>query len=181
MSEIETKTGLATEKTATRQRMIAVVGPVALALVTFGFDQLTKEWALRVLSEGDITLIPNVLFFDLAYNPGAAFSMFSGYPGALSALATILSLVIIVWIWKVALECRITAFALGAVLGGAVGNLVDRIRFQQVTDFIRVHFAVIDWSWPTFNVADSSICIGMAVLLYITFFPRKIGNEKSSS
>ena len=156
-----------------RQRLLSLSWPLAAALVILLMDRVTKLWALSALEYQSKVIIPNILFFDLAKNPGAAFSLFSEYPMILTGLAAILACVISVWIWNVAMTQKVTAFALGLVLGGAIGNLIDRIQYQQVTDFIRVHIAPLNWSWPTFNIADSGICIGMALLLLTTFFSGK--------
>lgn len=173
MSESHSEPGVVAVRSLTRQRLAALSGPMLAAVLTLVLDQLTKLWALRALRDEDMTLVPNLLYFDLAFNRGAAFSMFSDFPVALTALASTLAVVIAVWMWRVCLESLAMTVGLGLILGGAIGNLVDRIRFDEVTDFIRVHFAVINWSWPTFNIADSAICIGMAILLWVTFLPGK--------
>jgi len=145
--------------------------PLVLALLAL--DQATKVWAVHVLSQAPIVLIPNLLFLKLATNPGAAFSLFARYPGALTVVASAVAVAVFIWLWRTPHWDWPTAVALSLILGGAVGNLIDRFRVGEVIDFIEVHFAVIHWSWPTFNVADSAICVGMGLLALSAFFPGK--------
>ncbi len=106
-------------------------------------------------------------------NTGAAFSFLAGASGwqrwFFVVLATGVSAVITVWIWRIRLEGPlILAAGLALVLGGAIGNLIDRIRFGYVTDFIQVWFG--DWAFPSFNVADSAISVGAALLVIDALF-----------
>ena len=172
MSESPVEEGVAVNSIA-RQRLQSLSWPLVATLAILVLDRITKIWALADLAYQDKVIIPNLLFLDLAKNPGAAFSLFSEYPMVLTGMAALLACVIAVWIWNVAATQKATSVALGLVLGGAIGNLIDRIMYQQVTDFIRVHIAPLNWSWPTFNIADSGICIGMALLLWTAFFPPK--------
>ncbi len=146
----------------------------AILVIVLALDQATKAWAMSRLSgNNDLTLIPNFLYFDLAFNTGAAFSLFERHPGVLTAIACAVSVAVLIWAWRTPAADWPTAAALFLILGGAIGNLIDRFRLEKVIDFIRVHFAVIDWSWPTFNAADSAICIGMGLLVFRAFFPAE--------
>ena len=140
---------------------------VALAVIVA--DQATK-WAIAewVPLYGKV---PLNAFLNLTHqqNTGAAFSFLAGASGwqrwFFVVLAMGVSAVIVVWIWRIRNEGPvILAAGLALVLGGAIGNLIDRIRFGFVTDFIQVWFG--DWAFPSFNVADSAITVG-AVLLVI--------------
>ncbi len=106
-------------------------------------------------------------------NTGAAFSFLAGASGwqrwFFIVLATGVSAVITVWIWRIrSTGPLILAAGLALVLGGAIGNLIDRIRFGYVTDFIQVWFG--DWAFPSFNVADSAISVGAALLVIDALF-----------
>ena len=144
---------------------------VAFAIIVA--DQLTK-WAIAEW----VTLygkVPLNTFLNLTHqqNTGAAFSFLAGASGwqrwFFVALATGVSGVITVWIWRIRNEGPVVlAAGLALVLGGAIGNLIDRIRFGYVTDFIQVWFG--DWAFPSFNVADSAITVGAVLLIVDALF-----------
>ncbi len=149
--------------------LISTLTPRRLALVVAGlillFDQVTKWIAVRALSDGPVPLIDGFLQFRLVKNPGASFSLFPG-GGAVIALVAIAAVVLIFLVVQ-QVPSRLESLALGLVLGGAVGNLLDRV-FRgdgflngKVIDFVDFDF------FPTVNVADSAITIGaiLAVLL----------------
>ena len=141
---------------------------ISLAVVLL--DQITKAVVLaRIPLHDTIPVIRG--FFDLTNvrNPGAAFGMFASFSSP--ARATILTLVagsvfLSVLAWSLSSPATLTRLqtALALVLGGAVGNLIDRVRFQSVTDFLR--FYVGRWEWPSFNVADSAISVGVVLLAW---------------
>lgn len=114
-------------------------------------------------------------FFNLVtvWNRGVSFGMFSNDsqygPWALSILALGISLGLVVWLRKI--ETKWMALALGLVIGGAVGNVADRIRFNAVFDYLDFH--VMGYHWPAFNVADSAIFIGVGLILCDGLFARK--------
>ncbi|MGH9039853.1 MAG: signal peptidase II [Acidimicrobiia bacterium] len=138
-------------------------GPFLVALVVLLLDQATKAWAVAALADGPIRLIDDTLMLRLTRNPGGAFSMFTGFTPLLAVLAIVL-VVVIVRTTRRTVD-PVMAFTLGLVLGGAVGNLADRIVRSpgllrgHVVDFIDLSF------WPTFNVADSAISIGVVIVL----------------
>jgi signal peptidase II len=144
--------------------------PAAIALGTLILDHLTKFWAVAALRDYDyatgkpvvIDVIPGLLAFRYAENTGAAFSMFSDYPILLTAITSVIALVLLGWYWKTPEGHRITRSALALVLGGAVGNLIDRFTRGSVVDFIDAYWR--SYHWPTFNIADSAICIGIGIL-----------------
>jgi signal peptidase II len=146
----------------------------ALALV-LPLDQLTKQWAVQRFAYGEVQpVIPGWLDWTHVRNPGGAFSFFAdGDPSVRSAFFVGASLVaiamLLLFFIKLPRESRLTATALGVVLGGAVGNLIDRLIHGEVIDWIDVHLTAT-YTWPTFNVADSCIVVGVIVLLIETFF-----------
>jgi signal peptidase II len=149
----------------------------AIAAAVFALDQATKAWALRALPGGPpVTVIPG--FFDLTFsrNTGGVFGLFAGAPslgrrvffiGATAAALAAIALFLRRW----GRESRLLTVALSLVAGGALGNLVDRLRFGSVVDFI-------DWYWRghhwyTFNVADSAISVGAVLLFAHSLFPQR--------
>jgi signal peptidase II len=138
-------------------------GPFLLTAGVVALDQATKAWAVAALSDGPVRLLGDVLALRLVRNPGGAFSVFTGFTPFLAVLAAVLVVVIVRTTRRTA--DRVMAHTLALVLGGAVGNLIDRmIRSPgflrgHVIDFIDLSF------WPTFNVADSAISIGVVVVL----------------
>ncbi len=131
-------------------------------------DQLTKQWALDALANGPINLIGETLRFRLTRNPGAAFSSFTGGGAVLAGVAIVAVVAIALYLPKV--ELALDRLALALIMGGAAGNVVDRIFRGDgfldgaVIDFIDLSF------WPTFNVADSAISIGVVVMVFSAFF-----------
>jgi signal peptidase II len=112
--------------------------------------------------------------FTLAYNYGAAFSFLADAGGwqrwFFTGLAAIFSAVIFVWITRLKSTAKLEVISLSLILGGAIGNLIDRLIFGYVIDFLDVYYQ--SYHWPAFNIADSAICIG-AVLLILDSFKKK--------
>ena len=121
-------------------------------------------------------MIPGFLNWTLAFNTGAAFSFLHDAGGwqrwLFSVLAVGVSAVLIVWLRRLPRGEWRTALPLALVIGGALGNLVDRVRFGRVTDFIEVYYQ--QWSWPAFNVADSAISVGAVLLIVFGLGGRKV-------
>lgn len=151
---------------------------VLLFLLSFGLDQGTKIWARKTLKpEGypAAVSVPKVVvkdFFDLRYseNPGSAFGMFRNMNGAKHMLFGIGILCLgIIGFWLVKLPGKAVWLGakLGLLAGGAVGNIVDRVMFSRVTDFVvwKVTTAKVVHEWPTFNIADAALVIGVALIL----------------
>ncbi len=146
------------------------LGYLALALGLIVADQATKAWAtLRLRPVMAIEIIPGYFRFNYATNRGVAFSMFADSSfnvrwifAGISILAT---LFVLNYLWRTAAGQIRLNFALALLLSGIVGNMIDRVRLGEVVDFIEVHWRD-QYVWPTFNVADSAICVG-AVLLAI--------------
>jgi signal peptidase II len=142
-----------------------------LSALVIIIDQLTKRVVDTTMQlYQSIELIP---YFQLTYlrNQGAAFSFLSGAGGwqrwFFIGLAVIASVFICIWLKKLDRSQRWEAIAWALVLGGALGNLIDRILYGYVIDFLDVY--VGDWHWPAFNVADSAITVGVVMLLLDSF------------
>lgn len=137
---------------------------ITLAVVVA--DQVTKYFALKHLMRSEIAIAP-FLNFALAFNTGAAFSFLSDAGGWQNlffvGVAAVVSIVILFMIRRLGANDLQVAVALMLVLGGAVGNVIDRVRFGYVVDFIDVYYQ--SWHWPTFNIADSAITIGAILLI----------------
>jgi lipoprotein signal peptidase len=141
-------------------------GLVAILLALLA-DQASKAWALAALwppySEG-VTLLP-VLNLRLGFNTGVTFGMFRESAAEAVWLLVAIKLAIVGflgwWLWRTRL--RAEAIGLGLVIGGALGNVLDRVRQGAVTDFVDAHYA--GWHWPTFNLADVAIVCGVGLLI----------------
>jgi signal peptidase II len=138
---------------------------ILLALLVIVVDQTTKLVVLAAFETGEVR--PVLPFFNLVlvWNRGVSFGMLGSSGAAvrwlLTGFALVVVIVLLVWLRRV--DSRLTASALGLVMGGAVGNVIDRVRFGAVVDFLDVHAA--GWHWPAFNVADSAICVGAVLLV----------------
>jgi signal peptidase II len=148
-------------------------------------DQITKAAATHYLTmHTQVELIPG-LNFTLMHNTGAAFSILSQAGGwqrwFFIVLAGTVSIAIIFWLANLPAKNRWMASALALILGGATGNLWDRIMLGYVVDFIDVYY--LDWHWPAFNIADSAITIGAIMLIIDTiwFNEEKKPNGKTGS
>jgi signal peptidase II len=142
-----------------------------LALVVFILDQLSKYWILNIVrlpEQGSIELLP---FFRLTFvgNVGVSMGMFqaSSDVGRWVLVGVTAAIAAVVAVWIAREQQRVEVLALGLVLGGALGNIVDRVRFGYVVDFL--HFYWRDSSFWVFNVADASISLGVLVLLVRAF------------
>ena len=139
-----------------------------VAVATVVLDQLTKIWAVADLSDGPISVIGDFLQFKLTRNPGAAFSSFQDGGPVLGLVAVVMTIVILFALSST--ERRSEAILLGAVMGGALGNFVDRVfRGEGFLDGAVIDFIAFSF-WPTFNVADSAITVGVVALLVMSFF-----------
>lgn len=149
--------------------LIDRLGPgryLLLALAVVVADQWSKAWVLASLAPGDARAYTPFFDLVLAFNRGAAFSMLADQPGWQHAFFVNLALgVSALIVWLLARHRRETLFctALGLILGGAVGNLIDRLQIGAVVDFLSFHAG--GWYWPAFNVADSAITVGAALVI----------------
>ncbi|MBK5002765.1 lipoprotein signal peptidase [Pseudomonas sp. S31] len=152
------------------------LGWLLLSLVVVILDQLTKVYFDSALADGrQIVVIPDLLNWALAYNTGAAFSFLSESAGwqrwLFALIAVVVSGVLVVWLKRLGRGETWLAIALALVLGGALGNLYDRMAHGHVIDFIFVHWKDI-WRFPVFNLADCAITVG-AVMLALDMFKSK--------
>ena len=149
-----------------------------VSMVVLLLDQCTKLLAdaMLVLHQ-QVTLIPFLALFK-AYNPGAAFSFLSEASGwqrwFFVVLALVVIVILLVWLLRLPAAEKATSLALALILGGAAGNLIDRLVYGYVIDFIDVYYG--SWHWPAFNVADAAISVGAFLLLLDAF---RGGREKS--
>ncbi|TBR39039.1 MULTISPECIES: signal peptidase II [Dyella] len=148
-----------------------------LSMLVIALDQVTKIWALDALQPAGMPheVIPGFLNWTLAFNTGAAFSFLADGQGwqrwFFVALAVVISGVLGVWLKRTARSDWRTALPLALIVGGAVGNLVDRLHQAKVTDFIQVYYR--DWHYPVFNVADCGITVGAVLLIAFGMFTGK--------
>ena len=147
-----------------------------VALVVLAADQASKWWVLDVihlpeLPNQQIVVLP-VLNLTFVRNPGVTFGLFTSFGqwGSLVLAAVALAVVAALGAWLRRAESRLGAIALGAIVGGAISNVIDRLRFGWVVDFIHAHLG--DWSWYVFNVADAAIVCGVAALVLDGLLPR---------
>lgn len=165
--------------------LLLIVG----SAITIALDQITKLWSVAALalpdgqlpvSHRDIVTKVQVVFeswfnFKLAGNPGAAFGLFRKLPDGwrvpFFVLISVVAVAVIFTLYRKAEGERLQRWSLTLILGGAIGNLIDRVRLGYVIDFIDWHYGVKHW--PTFNIADVAISAGVALLLIDSFWPRR--------
>lgn len=142
-------------------------------------DQITKIWADRTLEM--YQQIPITSFFNItkAYNYGAAFSFLDNEGGwqrwLFTGISFVVSIVLIVWLYRMSRLEKWLSLAIALILGGAIGNLIDRALYGYVVDFIQVYWQTS--YFPSFNVADAAISCGTVLLLGLTFFEKKDESE----
>jgi signal peptidase II len=151
---------------------------LVIAAMVVLLDRVTKLWIVSHIQSGHaIVLIPKVFRLTHVLNTGAAFSMFEGSTSPtlvrnlLIGFSVVAVVVVLLLIWKMGRSITLTSVALALILGGAVGNLYDRIRFAYVVDFLEVH--IVHYHWPDFNVADSAIVVGACLLLLEMLRPQR--------
>lgn len=145
-----------------------------LALAIIVLDQVSKQAILASFSHGEqLAMIPGFFNLTLAFNPGAAFSFLADAGGWQRHFFTILAFGIsggIIWLLKKHIDEPRFCLQLSLVLGGAIGNAIDRLIYGHVVDFIQVYYQ--NWYYPAFNIADSAICIGVSLVLLDGFLRR---------
>ena len=146
-----------------------------LACLIVVIDQLTKYWVSSVFSYGETLELLPVLNLTLVHNMGAAFSFLSDAGGwqrwFFAVVSLVVSIVLVVWLYRLPARQTLLATALALVLGGAVGNLWDRVVLGYVIDFIDFHYQ--NHHWPAFNVADAAITLGAVLLILESFLAPK--------
>ncbi len=138
------------------RRRLWTVAAVALAVA--GADQLTKALAVWLIPPGGVSLVPGYVDLVLVANPGAAFGLLAGLNGARWVLAAAAAVAVVLGLWLAATHKAGVGGALGLIVGGAAGNLIDRLRLGHVVDFVDLHWGELHW--PAFNLADAAITVG---------------------
>lgn len=150
-----------------------------VAVVILVADQASKWWILEVLNLPflrQVVLLP-VLSLTMVWNRGVTFGLLSGFGDWGYLVLTAISLVVVaaLGVWLRRAESRMAAIAIGAIVGGAIGNVIDRLRFGAVVDFIHAHVDTPwgEYSWYVFNVADAAIVCGVVALIIDSQWPRR--------
>ena len=147
-----------------------------IAILAIVVDQITKVIASSQLTMHEQNPVMPFFNFTLMHNYGAAFSFLANAGGwqrwFFTIVAVVISLVLIVWLFRLKRHEKWLGFGLALVLGGAIGNVIDRIRFGYVIDFIQwfANWKGSIYYWPSFNIADSAIFVGTALILISSFF-----------
>lgn len=143
---------------------------MALVIIVLGFilDRVTKLLSIKHLKDGkDITVIRNFFDFQYVENRGAAFGIFQGRQYILSIITSIVIIGLIIYLIKNRQSSKLLNISLAMIIGGALGNLYDRISYNYVVDFISWHYKDV-YYWPNFNIADILVVVGTALMaLYI--------------
>lgn len=161
------------------KRLYIIFGLVTL-FVSVGFDQLSKWTMLDVVhlaGRGPITVAP---FFDLTlvWNQGISFGLFAGLNQPMTLMTVSGAILIVLFIWLCKAHSATIAGALGSVMGGAIGNMIDRVRYGAVVDFLDFHIGRMHW--PAFNIADSAIFIGVVLLCLDGMFTKRLTKTEGS-
>lgn len=149
----------------------------AIAVVVLILDQLTKVYFNTTFELYEsVEIIPPVLNWTLAYNHGAAFSFLADQAGwqkwFFALLGTAVSVFLVGYLYRLPQNARLLALGFALILGGAIGNVIDRLIYGYVIDFIHVHYADV-WHYPVFNIADIGICVGTALVVVDMLFLEK--------
>lgn len=140
---------------------------VWLSLLVVVLDQASKLWVLASFQEYEVLTVWPVFNLTLVYNEGAAFSLLADAGGwqqyLFVGLSALVSVAVLIWLWRLSAQERLTAWALALLLGGALGNLIDRVAYGKVVDFLQWHWG--DAYFPSFNLADSAITLAVVLLL----------------
>lgn len=163
---------------AVEQRRDARPWLLLISLLAVLVDRLSKVWVTKHLDTGKaISVIPGVFRITHVLNFGAAFSMFaeSASPVAvrvsLIVFSVIAGVIVFTMLWKMGRVFSPASVGLALILGGAIGNLYDRVKLHYVVDFLEVH--IVHYHWPDFNVADSCISVGAVLLLLELLWPKQ--------
>jgi len=153
---------------------------LAVAAAAAVLDQASKAMVLAFFGEPGCALhrvaLSSFLDLVLTCNPGVSFGLFNrtGVNSLIFSLtALVIILVLVAWLWRV--RASFLAVAIGLIIGGAIGNVVDRLRFGAVIDFLYFHAG--SWYWPAFNLADSAICLGVAAMLLDGLLLRRASSQ----
>jgi signal peptidase II len=143
-----------------------------IAVLVVAADQATKLWLINVFDLASRGSVPVIPFFDLVlvWNKGISYGLFpqEGAVGQWLLLAIKVAAVVLLWIWLARANSKLVALALGLIIGGAVGNAIDRLAHGAVVDFVLFHVPMTnsEFNWYVFNLADAAIVAGVAGVLY---------------
>jgi signal peptidase II len=157
-------------------RRCAISLILGVAAFTILIDQISKQLILKTFRPGEILpVIPGFFNLTLTFNPGAAFGLWSNLPSGWREVALGLSIAlalvaVVVFLMHPNCQSTLARVSLSAVLGGAVGNIIDRFTYGSVVDFLDFYFG--DYHWPAFNVADSAIFLGIMVVVFLPHKPQ---------
>ena len=160
-----------------RVMKVRLIGPLTslgsmLGLLVLAMDQLTKFWVLRIVNLDERNPIQITPFLDLAmaWNRGVSYGLLTTHA---QLLLIVMSLFIsaLLWLWLARATAPVAAAGLGLIVGGALGNALDRVLHGAVADFVHLHWGTV--SWYIFNVADIAIVAGVALMLYDGFLDRR--------
>jgi signal peptidase II len=164
---------------------LARLGPgryLLLALAVIVADQWSKASVLAALAPGDVRACTSFFDLVLTFNRGAAFSLLADQPGWQNTFFVTLAIGVsglIVWMLGRHRQAPLFCTALGLILGGAIGNLIDRLQIGAVVDFLSFHAG--GWYWPAFNVADSSITLGAVLVILDSLRGSDVGHDDVSA
>jgi signal peptidase II len=155
----------------------------SLVSIIVVFDQITKIWADRSLEMYQQIYVTGFFNITKAYNYGAAFSFLDNEGGwqrwLFTGISFVVSIVLAIWLYRITRPEKWLSLAIALILGGAVGNLIDRAWYGYVVDFIQVHWN--ESYFPSFNIADAAISCGTVLLLGLTLFEKKDEEQSKSS
>ena len=153
---------------------------LSLAVLIMIIDIISKAAALKYLQPYQAKSILPFFNFTLAFNYGAAFGFLNQGPGwqnmMFIGIALVVSMILFIWLYQLKPNEKLSAVAICSILGGAWGNLIDRLYYGCVIDFLDFHLG--HYHWPIFNIADSAICVGAGLLLIDAFFEEKAKSVK---
>jgi signal peptidase II len=163
---------------------------IGVAAFTILIDQISKQLILKTFRPGEVLpVIPGLFNLTLTFNPGAAFGLWSDLPPgwrefALGVSIALALVAVIIFLLHPNCQSTVARISLSAVLGGAIGNIIDRFTYGSVVDFLDFHIG--DYHWPAFNVADSAIFLGIMVVVFLPNKPTpptctKTGEQESST
>ena len=148
---------------------------VWVSALVFVLDQVSKWWVTSWLSLYESVPVTSFFNIMLTHNRGAAFSFLAQAGGwqrwFFVVMATVVSAILLVWLKRLRARAKLEALAVSMVLGGALGNLIDRLMLGYVVDFLDFHWQNV-YHFPTFNIADSAICVGATLLIISTLLAK---------
>jgi signal peptidase II len=175
---------MAHKEHALSQPLCRLLWACLITFLVIAIDQASKAWILYDIMNPP-TVLPLLPFLDiiLTWNPGVGFGLFKAHSLggviALTVLALTISISLGTWLWRTTDKFLLVCLSL--IIGGAIGNIIDRLRFGAVLDFIYVHLYIFGYHFPAFNVADSAISVGAVLLLLESYMRNKNDSAHSSN